>query len=581
MDQTKRMMLAVALSFGLITAWTFLFPQAKPEAPVATTEKTEAPKPVEEAVVPTMEAPSPVAAPERARPPLTTVKVQRDEVHYELSTQGASMTHAELQGVKMKEAQELSFKQGLDKLLGKPVPTPSQMDMAVVAAGQPQPFSLSIIGDAPFSDTAVYAVEEKPFQLSFTAQEGAWEVVKTLTWKNEGFEFGYDIELRNKSDAPLKGELVLHSVLGVDPSKEQAPSMLGGLGNQARATCFVDDSLKHLVPQNEVQKETFTGPMRFFGIDQTYFLAAIYPLDQARVGRCDLLAGPTARRADAAFPIEVGAGQSLKLPFGVFIGPKDAELLSRVSAVTGGAAKEGAAYRPQLEKSIDFGMFEIICRLLLAIMKVFYGWTGNWGVAVILLTVGVKLVLVPLTHKSMVAAENMKKLQPQMEDIRKKFVNDKERQNLEMMKLYQEAKVNPLGGCLPLLLQMPVWIALFTTLRTSYELYREPFYGALYSDLTAKDPIYLLPLLLGVSMVVTQKLQPQMMDATQAALMTWFMPIMFTALMLQYPSGLTLYIFTNNILSIAQQFLLKKYLEKKGVASPPPKASKAWAKGKA
>ena len=149
-----------------------------------------------------------------------------------------------------------------------------------------------------------------------------------------------------------------------------------------------------------------------------------------------------------------------------------------------------------------------------------------------------------------------------------------------MMKLYQEAKVNPLGGCLPMLFQMPVWIALFTTLRTSYELYREPFFGALYSDLTAKDPIYLLPLLLGVSMVVTQKLQPQMMDSTQAAMMTWFMPIMFTALMLQYPSGLTLYIFTNNILSIVQQWLLKKYLEKKGVAQPQPKANKL-AKGKA
>jgi YidC/Oxa1 family membrane protein insertase len=142
---------------------------------------------------------------------------------------------------------------------------------------------------------------------------------------------------------------------------------------------------------------------------------------------------------------------------------------------------------------------------------------------------------------------------------------DRERQNLEMMKLYQEGGVNPLGGCLPLVLQLPIWAALFTTLRTSYELYGMPFWGV-WSNLTAKDPTYLLPLALGITMIVTQRLQPQMMDKQQAFLMTWVMPVFFTGLMMNYPAGLALYIFTNNLLSIVQQFALRKYLERSKAA---------------
>jgi YidC/Oxa1 family membrane protein insertase len=136
------------------------------------------------------------------------------------------------------------------------------------------------------------------------------------------------------------------------------------------------------------------------------------------------------------------------------------------------------------------------------------------------------------------------------------------------MKLYQEAKVNPLGGCLPMLLQLPIWAALFTTLRTSYDLYGEPFVGPVWTDLTSKDPTYLLPFALGITMIITQRLQPQMMDKQQAFIFTWIMPVFFTGLMMNYPAGLALYIFTNNLLSILQQFLLRRYLEKKGIAAP-------------
>jgi YidC/Oxa1 family membrane protein insertase len=225
-------------------------------------------------------------------------------------------------------------------------------------------------------------------------------------------------------------------------------------------------------------------------------------------------------------------------------------------------------FNAQLNSTVNFGIWEVICVVLLAILKFFNQIFANWGLAIIFLTLTVKVALIPLSLKSMVAAENMKKLQPRMEEIRKKFEGDRERMNMELMKLYQEAKVNPLGGCFPLLIQMPVWIALFTTLRNSYEIYREPFFGPVWTDLTFKDPTYMFPVLLGATMIITQRLQPAMMDRAQQRMMTWIMPIFFTALMLFYPAGLTLYIFTNNVLSIVQQYGLRKYIEKRGGAAP-------------
>ena len=183
----------------------------------------------------------------------------------------------------------------------------------------------------------------------------------------------------------------------------------------------------------------------------------------------------------------------------------------------------------------------------------------------------VKALLYPLSHKQMESMESMRRLQPQMQALEKKYAEDKEKLNLEKMKLFQENKVNPFGGCLPLLVQMPVWIALYRTLLTSFELYQEPLIGFWISDLTLHDPYYIMPLAMGVTMFITQKMQPTMGDPTQAKVMLYFMPIFFTAIMLNLPAGLTLYIFTNNLLSIAQQKWLQRKFKKQAAAAPPKK----------
>ncbi|WP_163993298.1 membrane protein insertase YidC [Pyxidicoccus caerfyrddinensis] len=576
-DSQKRLLAALALSFVATAFYTFFLAPKPPEpgaegADAGVVVAAPADAGTVAAAVPTPGSGSTgtPAANEAPALPERKVDVARQEVHYGFTSEGGGLTAAVLQGSKMREQQSLTIEQGFQKLVGKEIPPPPQMNVAQPVPGQPLPLSVSIAGNSPLPAGLRYAVTEgaggSANGLTFTGRQGPWEVVKTLQWPTQGFELVYAVQVRNTSGQPQNGELQVHYSRAVDPNFEHAPSFFGGVGNLSRAACYVDEKLHKMSPGDDKPKEEDTkGELHFFGIDQQYFLSALYPLDGPRAGHCTLNASPTAREVTASFPLSVAAGETVTLRFGGYLGPKDPDLLAVVPGpdLRKAASLGDTAFHPKLEDTVDFGIWAVLCKVLLAVMKFFHGITGNWGVSIILLTVVVKLVLLPLTYRSMVSMEEVKKLQPRMEEIRKKHADNREQQNLEIMKLYQEAKVNPLGGCLPLLIQMPVWIALFTALRNSFDIYGEPFIGPIWRDLTYKDPTYLLPLALGVSMVITQKMQPQMMDAAQAKMMTWFMPIIFTATLLQYPAGLSLYIFTNNLLSIGQQYGLRKWLDRK------------------
>ena len=240
--------------------------------------------------------------------------------------------------------------------------------------------------------------------------------------------------------------------------------------------------------------------------------------------------------------------------------------------------RRGCAYRPRrhrrrrggnralrsygrgFDSSLNYGtarFFAFFARGLLYVMRWLHHFVGNWGVAIILLTILVKLVLFPLTYKQMQSMNEMRKLQPEIEKLKAKHGDDREKMNAAVMQLYQQHKVNPLGGCLPMLLQMPIWFALYAALQTSVELYRQPFFGWIH-DLTQRDPWFVLPVAMGVSSFVMQKLSPQPTENSQAKVMLYFFPIFFTFIMLNVPAGLTLYIFVNNVLSIAQQQVMMK-----------------------
>ncbi|MBX7099234.1 MAG: membrane protein insertase YidC [Myxococcaceae bacterium] len=582
MDNQKRLLLAIALSFGLTLVWSKFFYEPNHQAEIAAAEAAAAgaldagvavapgttPPAGSETMVAAAETDGGVAAPAPApAAPAREVLVDRASTHFTFQSVGAGLSHAVLQGAKEHVQPEVSLVEGWKRLFGAPKPALEPMDLAVPVPGRPLPLSLSIGGAVPVPAELAWTVAEaSESKVVFTAQSGPWRLKKTFEWGAEPYEPKLTVEAAVESQVPVAGELVLHAVRGIDPAKEQAPSMFGGVGNQSIALCHVGDDVERVRP-NEDPPVTKKGQLGFFGIDQQYFLTALYPLGGQREGSCTMTANKTVRAIDAAFPFVAEAGKPAVLAFGIFMGPKDLELLGKVAAGAGpGAAATTSANYPALGRAVDFGIWAAICKVMLPTLKFFFGLMGNWGLAIIALTVLVKVLLLPLTHKAMVSAEAMKKLAPRMEEIKKKYPDDRERQNLETMKLYQEAKVNPLGGCLPLLLQIPVWGALFTTLRNSYELYGEPFVGPVWVDLTYKDPTYLLPLALGITMIITQRAQPQMMDAAQAKIMTWFMPIFFTAIMMNYPAGLALYIFTNNLLSIAQQQLLKRYLARKAEA---------------
>ena len=234
-----------------------------------------------------------------------------------------------------------------------------------------------------------------------------------------------------------------------------------------------------------------------------------------------------------------------------WFGPKDRTML--------------ATAPDHLSQAVNFGMFSIIARPLLTILAFFHSFVGNWGIAILMLTFCIRVVFWPLSQKSFKSMEQMKKLQPMMKKLREKHKDDKEALNKEMMQLYKTYKVNPAGGCLPIVVQIPVFIGLYQALLNSIELRHASFIEYLpfthitwLADLSAADPFYITPLLMGASMFLQQRLTPAAGDPTQQKVMM-FMPVIFTVMFINFPAGLVIYWLCNNILSIGQQWwMLRK-----------------------
>jgi YidC/Oxa1 family membrane protein insertase len=286
------------------------------------------------------------------------------------------------------------------------------------------------------------------------------------------------------------------------------------------------------------------GDISWVGLEDRYFLRAI--LARSVSNQNTVAYGKKGEWIYAEFrypPATVGAGEEREFPFTFYLGPKDPTYLNQFVAL-------------DLGKAIDYGWFGLVARPILQALKFFNSFLKNWGLAIILLTIIIKLLLHPLTRKSMASMKGMQALQPQLKGIREKYKDDKERLNMETMNLFRRHKVNPMGGCLPMLLQMPIYIALYKVLYNATELYHAPFIW-FYRDLSAPDPYFILPILLGIAMVAQQKMTPSTGDATQQKMMM-LMPIMFTVFMLFLPVGLVLYIFVNTLMTVVQQYMHQK-----------------------
>lgn len=291
------------------------------------------------------------------------------------------------------------------------------------------------------------------------------------------------------------------------------------------------------------------GALAWSSITDRYFLYALAPdLD----AKSDTSATAVEFVRDGDFlvnrfytePALVNPGESDGDQFLSYMGPKKRD--------------EMAAVGIALEKVVDYGWFDAIAIGILWFMTQIHKVIPNWGLVIITLTFIVKLLLQPINKKSMTSMKAMQLLQPKLQEIKKKYPEDKQKQNDEVMKLFKTHKVNPLGGCLPMLLQMPIYIALYKVLWNAIELYHSPFLW--YRDLSAPDPYFVSPILLGLFMFLQQKLTPSATTDPAQQKMMLIMPVMFSAFMLFLPVGLVIYIFVNTFMSVLQQFMMQRDL---------------------
>ena len=295
--------------------------------------------------------------------------------------------------------------------------------------------------------------------------------------------------------------------------------------------------------KDSIDQKQIAAPVKFIAATSRYFI--LTAVDQSPVAPNGLQqpAGPKAGRMSLVYPV---TGNSIQIPLKVYFGPKELEALRKID--------------PTLDHAIDFGWFTICAYPLLNFLKWLHQFAQNYGISIILLTLLLKLVTFPLNYKSMKNMKNMARLQPQLQRIKERYKDDREALNREMLSLMKNNGYNPMAGCLPILIQMPIFFALYRVLYSSIELYHAPF-GLWIHDLSSRDPLYITPILLSLTMFIQQKLTPNTATDPAQARMMQLMPLIFGAFMVTLPSGLTLYMLVNALASIAQQLFLNKKLD--------------------
>ena len=291
-----------------------------------------------------------------------------------------------------------------------------------------------------------------------------------------------------------------------------------------------------------------TASDAWVGVMQHYFVAALIPPRQESNRYYSL--GLDDERYIVGYigaAAEIAAQSSAKLTSAVFVGPKRHDIIQQVA--------------PGLELTVDYGVLWFLAKPLFVVLQWFFDLTGNWGWAIVILTICLKMAFYPLSAAGYRSMANMRRVQPRLLALRDRYADDRGRLNQAMMDLYKEEKINPLGGCFPILIQIPVFIALYWVLLESVEMRQAPFVLWVH-DLSEKDPFFVLPLLMGISMWLQQRLNPAPLDPTQEKVMK-MLPFVFTIFFAFFPSGLVLYWLANNILSIAQQWRITRVIEAK------------------
>lgn len=380
--------------------------------------------------------------------------------------------------------------------------------------------------------------------LNLTTETGV-EVTKRFTFFKGEYRVGVEYLINNPTKTPFQGILFgqIKRDGSSDPSKQNSMGMQSYLG----AVFSTEENNYQKVDFDDMDKERFnaTSPDGWVAMVQHYFLSAWIPepgneyIYQSRKLNDTYIVG----FLSPAFTVAPGQSDSVSATF--YAGPKDVDQLEKIA--------------PDLDLTIDYGWLWWIASPLYMLLKWIHSLVGNWGLAIIGITILVKAALFHLNAKAFKSMAKMRKFGPEMARLKELYGDDRQKMSQEMMKLYQKEKINPLGGCLPILVQMPVFIALYWVLMESVELRHAPFFGYI-QDLSQMDPYFILPILMGATMFIQQMLNPTPPDPMQAKMMK-MLPIIFTFFFLWFPAGLVLYWLCNNILSIAQQWVINKQIE--------------------
>ncbi|MBI5438000.1 MAG: membrane protein insertase YidC [Nitrosomonadales bacterium] len=418
-----------------------------------------------------------------------------------------------------------------------------------------------LLGDGLPNHTNTFIPEQDQYVLSGNAEqvlvrlkaEGkfALKATKVITFHKGSYLIGVGYELENGGQQPVAAnsyyQLVRDSA-ALAGSTAFLPTYVG-------AAVYTDKEKFQKVEFPEIEKGKANYPKQaedgWIGILQHYFVAAWLPGEKANREYFTRKLDGDLYSVGVILPAQaVNPGQKALVGSTLYVGPARTDL-DKIA--------------PGLGLTVDYGWLTVLSAPLFWVMALFFDWTHNWGVAIILLTVLIKLLFFPLSAASYRSMAKMRVVAPKLEKIKQQCGSDREKLNKAMMELYKTEKINPLGGCLPVVVQIPVFIALYWAILASVELRYAPFFGWI-TDLSAADPYYILPLVMGVSMVIQMRLNPKPPDPIQARVMQ-IMPIAFSIIFFFFPAGLVLYSIVNNILSIGQQWYITRAAEDESKAA--------------
>ena len=527
----KRAFLAVILSIAVFYVFSMVFgPEKKPLPP----------KPYQNATSASATAPS---AGEPASPQANGTQVQPARPVQDVTVDTALFTAVftsrggGLKSMTLKKYKEQNTPQGNPVVLGIHA-DPSLLNFSTRATGINLPEGAVFLPDADRIELG--AGESRQLTFNYVSGQG-FTVRKVYTFVGGSYGIKMDTQVFNNSSAPLVGSI--QQVMTYPVEHKEKNSRLDVAGSYL----YNDDGLKSDKAKNlaGVTKK-YDHNIIWAGFADKYFLSAILA-EKGSIASAELTTNAAGflESVIAAPQFTINPGQSATVAQRLFVGPKDIDILK--------------AQGNSLEQSLDLGWFSAIAKPLLYTLKFFYRYVGNYGIAIIIITVILKALFFPLTHKSYKSMKGMQKIQPEMNKIREKYKNDRDAMNKAVMELYRDHKVNPLGGCLPMVVQIPVFFALYKALMFSIELRHAPFFFWI-TDLSDKDPYYVTPVIMGITMFVQQKMTPSQMDPVQAKMML-ALPVVFTFMFLSFPSGLVLYWLVNNILTIGQQMYINKQVK--------------------